>query len=85
MLIHEVLKIRDFSKPLRLLFANPQLLRDPLWGRDPPVGNHWLRLSTTFLMRAYKASKSSSNSYHRILKTHPSFLSTADHLPIAFL
>ena len=20
-----------------------KLLRDPLWGRDPPVGNHWLR------------------------------------------
>jgi len=43
MLIYEVLKIRDFSKLLRLLFATPQkLLRDPLSGRDPPVGNHCL-------------------------------------------
>jgi len=48
MLIYEDLNIRDFSKLLRQLFANPQpLLRDPLWGcdplwgRDPPVGNHW--------------------------------------------
>jgi len=41
MLIYEDLKIQDFSKLLRLLFATPQkLLRDPLWGRDPPVGNH---------------------------------------------
>jgi len=38
MLIYEVLKIRDFSKPLRLLFATPQKLL-----RDPPVGNHWIR------------------------------------------
>jgi len=38
MLISEVLKIRDFSKLLKLLFATPQQL---LWGRDPPVGNHW--------------------------------------------
>ena len=44
MLIYEVLKIRDFRKLLRLLFATPQkLLRDPLWGRDPPVGNHWAK------------------------------------------
>jgi len=35
MLIYEVLKIRDFSKLLRLLFATPQKLF-----RDPPVGNH---------------------------------------------
>jgi len=41
MIMYEVLNFRDFSKPLRLLFATPQqLLRDPLWGRDPPVGNH---------------------------------------------
>jgi len=40
--MYEVLNFRDLSKPLRLLFATPQqLLRDPLWGRDPPVGNHW--------------------------------------------
>jgi len=39
--MYEVLKIRDFNKLLRLLFATPQqLLRDPLWGRDQPVGNH---------------------------------------------
>jgi len=45
-LIYEVLKIRDFSKLLRLLFATPQkLLHDPLWGRDPPVGNHCLTRS----------------------------------------
>jgi len=44
MLIYEVLKIRDFSKLLRLLFATPQkLLREPLWGRDPLVGNHCSR------------------------------------------
>ena len=56
MLIYEVLKIRDFSKLLRQLFATPQkLLRDPLWGRDPPVGNHCLnpslliRIVTKFL------------------------------------
>jgi len=41
MLINEVLKIRDCSKLSRLLFTTPQqLLRDRLWGRDPPVGNH---------------------------------------------
>ena len=45
MLIYEVLKIRDFRKLLRLLFATPQkLLRDPLWGRDPPVGNYWVNI-----------------------------------------
>jgi len=45
MMIYEVLKIRDFNKLLRLLFATPQqLLRDPLWGRDPPVGNHCFRV-----------------------------------------
>jgi len=37
MLIYEVLKIRDFSKLLRLLFATLQPLL-----RDPPVGNHCL-------------------------------------------
>jgi len=26
-----------------------KLLRDPLWGRDPPVGNHWLRVSNMYL------------------------------------
>jgi len=41
MLIYEDLNVRDFSKPLRQLFATPQpLLLDPLWGHDPPVGNH---------------------------------------------
>jgi len=46
MLINEVLKFRDFSKLSRLLFTTPQqLLRDPLWGRDPPVGNHCSRAS----------------------------------------
>jgi len=46
MLMYEVLNFRDFSKPLRLLFATPQqLLRDPLWGRDPPVGNHCISVS----------------------------------------
>jgi len=55
MLIYEVLKIRDFSKLLRLLFATPQkLLRDPLWGRDPPVrdspvGNHWSKQKHAFV------------------------------------
>jgi len=44
MLIYEVLNIRDFSKLLRLLFATPQkLLRDPIWDRDPPVGNHCIK------------------------------------------
>jgi len=51
MLIYEVLKIRDFSKLFRLPFVTPQkLLRDPLWGRDPPVGNHWFGGSTHFLL-----------------------------------
>jgi len=35
MLLYEVLKIRDFRKLLRLLFATPQKLL-----RDPTVGNH---------------------------------------------
>jgi len=44
-LICAFLTIRAFSKILRLLFATTQqLLRDPLWGRDPPVGNHWARI-----------------------------------------
>jgi len=47
-LIYEVLKIRDFSKLLRQLFPTPQkLLRDPLWGSDPPVGNHCSNLMCT--------------------------------------
>jgi len=46
MLIYEDLNIRYLSKLLRQLFATPQpLLGDPLWGRDPPVGNHCVRSS----------------------------------------
>jgi len=51
MLIYEVLKIRDLSKLLRLLFATPQkLLCDPLWGRDPPVGNHCFKRCLTGIL-----------------------------------
>jgi len=50
MLICEVLKIRDFSKLLRLLFATPQKLLP-----DPPVGNHCsitsLNVKTSFRTR----------------------------------
>jgi len=38
-LIYEVLKIRDFSKLLTLLFPTATPPRHT-WGRDPPVGNH---------------------------------------------
>jgi len=55
MLIYEVFKIGDFSKLLRLLFATPKkFLRNPLWGRDPPVGNHW---STLFASIRWKKMK----------------------------
>jgi len=51
MLINEVLKIRDFNKLSRLLFTTPQqLLRDPLWGRGLPVGNHCFRLYILFTL-----------------------------------
>jgi len=53
MLIYEVLKIRDFSKVMRLLFATPQKLL-----RDPPVGNHW---TIPFRTRAWRKSVGANN------------------------
>jgi len=45
MLIYKVLRNRTFSKLLSLLLATPQpLLRDPLYGREPSVVNHWYNL-----------------------------------------
>jgi len=46
MLVYEDLNIREFSKILRQLFATPQpLLRDTLWGRDPPLGTTGVDIS----------------------------------------